>query len=68
MGCSYEECKKVTLKRKVLAVPGKSMVFFSFPVFFQKYSELIQGKQFTQETTHTILECKKEKLIMEGKN
>lgn len=37
----------------------------AFIIFFQKYSELIQEKQFKQETTHTILECKKEKLIME---
>lgn len=40
----------------------------AFIIFFQKYSELIQEKQFKQETTHTILECKKEKLIMEGKS
>ncbi|XP_054999575.1 C-type lectin domain family 4 member A-like [Sorex araneus] len=40
----------------------------AFVTFFQKYSNLIQEKKLTQEPTHTMLECKKEKLNMKGKS
>ncbi|XP_055990678.1 C-type lectin domain family 4 member A-like [Sorex fumeus] len=37
-------------------------------IFFQKYSNLVQEEKFTQELTHTELDCKKEKLTLNGKS
>ncbi|XP_055990698.1 C-type lectin domain family 4 member A-like [Sorex fumeus] len=40
----------------------------TFIIFFQKYSKLVQEEKFTQELTHTMLECKKENSTTKGKS
>nr|XP_004610702.1 unnamed protein product [Sorex araneus] len=42
--------------------------FRSVPSFFQKCSKLVQEEKSTLELTHTMLECKKENVTVEGKS
>jgi hypothetical protein len=39
----------------------------SFPVFFQKYSHLLEEKNTVRQLNHTELECIKDHSPMEGK-
>nr|XP_004610705.1 unnamed protein product [Sorex araneus] len=59
---------KLLLAALLILLLLKISILITFINFFQNCFKHVQEERFTQEVTHTLLECKKENLIMEGKS
>ncbi|XP_054999577.1 C-type lectin domain family 4 member A-like [Sorex araneus] len=65
---SNSGCLKLLLAALLILLLLTISFLIAFIIFFQKYSKLVQEEVFTQDLTHRMLECKKEKLTMKGKS
>nr|XP_004610701.1 unnamed protein product [Sorex araneus] len=65
---SNSGCLKLLLAALLILLLLTISFLIAFIIFFQKYSKLVQEEEFTQDLTHTVLECKKENLTMKGKS
>ncbi|XP_055990685.1 C-type lectin domain family 4 member A-like [Sorex fumeus] len=61
-------CPKLLLAALLILLLLKISLAITFTTFFLNCFKLVQEETFTQEVTQTLLECRKENLVMEGKS